>query len=198
MLFIRDSILASNNDRLHIVIDLTDHFRTFNKHTIPAQISYSAPGSQPASTIYSDIDRNMDTFANTMLHNRSLIFQHDEGSVYLVVSSAESLRLSAAGNSISRIHSDFSRAVQGSLASCQLPSHLQRMALFKVNTGRRKSEVCGLRWDWKIRVPELDTSVFLIPEKQVKNRVEAANRVSDEKSRKHTNMQLSTRRDSIY
>ncbi|HEK1007238.1 TPA: tyrosine-type recombinase/integrase [Pseudomonas putida] len=45
----------------------------------------------------------------------------------------------------------------------ELPDHLQRMALFKVNTGCREQEVCKLRWDWEISVPELGTSVFLIP-----------------------------------
>jgi integrase len=45
-----------------------------------------------------------------------------------------------------------------------LPEHLARMALFNVNTGTRDQEVCLLRWDWEIEIPELDTSVFLIPE----------------------------------
>jgi integrase len=53
-----------------------------------------------------------------------------------------------------------------------LPQHLQKMALFKVNTGCREAEVCGLRWEWEIEVPELDTSVFVIPEEHVKNREE--------------------------
>ncbi len=43
------------------------------------------------------------------------------------------------------------------------------MALFKVNTGTREAEVCGLRWDWEISIPELATSVFLIPGELVKN-----------------------------
>jgi integrase len=51
-----------------------------------------------------------------------------------------------------------------------LPGHLQRMALFKVNTGTRDQEVCRLRWDWEIHIPELDTSIFLIPGAFVKNR----------------------------
>jgi integrase len=38
-----------------------------------------------------------------------------------------------------------------------------RMALYKVNTGCREQEVCKLRWEWEIRVPDLNTSVFLIP-----------------------------------
>lgn len=44
------------------------------------------------------------------------------------------------------------------------------MALFKVNTGTREQEVCQLRWDWEVQVPELDTSVFLIPAEIVKNK----------------------------
>ncbi len=50
-----------------------------------------------------------------------------------------------------------------------LPGHLQRMALFKVNTGTREMEVCLLQWDWEIPVPEIGRSVFLIPEGFVKN-----------------------------
>lgn len=45
----------------------------------------------------------------------------------------------------------------------ELPDHLHKMALFKVNTGCREQEVCKLRWDWEIHVPEIDATVFLIP-----------------------------------
>jgi integrase len=51
----------------------------------------------------------------------------------------------------------------------ELPDHLARVALFKVNTGCREQEVCSLRWEWEIEAPELETSVFLIPEERVKN-----------------------------
>ena len=51
-----------------------------------------------------------------------------------------------------------------------LPKHLALMCLFKVNTGCREQEVCRLRWDWEIQVPELDTSVFIVPGSMVKNR----------------------------
>lgn len=54
----------------------------------------------------------------------------------------------------------------------ELPAHLQSMTLFKVNTGTREHEVCSLRWDWEVAVPELDTSVFLIPGSEVKNKQE--------------------------
>jgi len=39
------------------------------------------------------------------------------------------------------------------------------MALFKVNTGTREQEVCRLRWEWEVLVPELATSVFIVPAK---------------------------------
>jgi hypothetical protein len=39
----------------------------------------------------------------------------------------------------------------------------------KSNSGTREEEVCGLRWDWEVQVPELDTSVFIIPGDKVKN-----------------------------
>jgi integrase len=64
----------------------------------------------------------------------------------------------------------------------ELPEHLAGMALFAVNTGCRDSEVCGLRWEWQVRVPELDTSVFIIPGRHVKNgdeRLVVLNRIAD-------------------
>lgn len=50
-----------------------------------------------------------------------------------------------------------------SLLFAELPDHLRRMALYKVNTGCREQEVCKLRWEWEIKVPELGSSVFLLP-----------------------------------
>lgn len=44
-----------------------------------------------------------------------------------------------------------------------LPGHIERMALYKANSGCREQEVCRLRWDWEVPVPELGTSVFIIP-----------------------------------
>ena len=60
----------------------------------------------------------------------------------------------------------------------RLAKHLANMAMFKVNTGCREAEVCGLKWDWEIEVPGLNVVVFIIPAntiltmrgKQVKNR----------------------------
>lgn len=52
----------------------------------------------------------------------------------------------------------------------ELPTHLHRMALFKVNTGTREQEVCQLAWDWEVEIPELGSSVFVVPWELVKNR----------------------------
>ena len=63
----------------------------------------------------------------------------------------------------------------------ELPTHLARMALFKVNTGTRDKEVCNLRWEWEVPVPELETAVFIIPSQRVKNgeeRLVVLNRVA--------------------
>jgi integrase len=51
----------------------------------------------------------------------------------------------------------------------ELAGHLASMALFKVNTGLREHEVVNLRWQWEVAVPELGTSVFVIPRDFVKN-----------------------------
>ena len=52
----------------------------------------------------------------------------------------------------------------------KLPNHLERMSLFAVNTGCRDREICRLRWEWEIPIPELNTSVFIIPGEKVKNK----------------------------
>lgn len=54
----------------------------------------------------------------------------------------------------------------------ELPDHLGSAALFAVNTGCREQEVCQLRWDWEVAVPQLDTSVFLLPSEFTKTSVE--------------------------
>lgn len=50
-----------------------------------------------------------------------------------------------------------------------LPEHLAKMALFAVNTGCRDAEICRLRWEGEILIPQLNTSVFVVPEENVKN-----------------------------
>jgi integrase len=54
----------------------------------------------------------------------------------------------------------------------ELATHLASMALFKVNTGLREQEVVNLRWRWEIPIPELGTSIFVIPRDFVKNELD--------------------------
>jgi integrase len=71
---------------------------------------------------------------------------------------------------------------QGSLFAA-LPDHLREMALFTVNTGCRDREVCQLRWEWEVKVPEIDSAVFIVPGQFVKNgqdRVVILNRIAKE------------------
>lgn len=51
----------------------------------------------------------------------------------------------------------------------ELPSHLAEMALFAVNTGCRQGEICRLRWEWEVAIPELGTTIFIVPGSDVKN-----------------------------
>jgi integrase len=51
----------------------------------------------------------------------------------------------------------------------ELPEYLAQMALFAVNTGCRDQEICSLRWDWEVSVPQLGTCVFIVPRALVKN-----------------------------
>ncbi|MDP3228473.1 MAG: site-specific integrase [Acidovorax sp.] len=49
-----------------------------------------------------------------------------------------------------------------------LPNHLQKPVLFALNTGARDDNVCGLRWEWEVKVPDLKRSVFVIPAAEFK------------------------------
>ena len=63
----------------------------------------------------------------------------------------------------------------------ELNGHLASMALFKTNTGLREQEVVNLSWQWEVQVPELDSSIFVVPHRFVKNgldRYVALNRIA--------------------
>ncbi len=52
----------------------------------------------------------------------------------------------------------------------ELPAHLEKMAVFAVNTGCREQEVCRLQWDWEIKLPQIPhLLVFIVPPELVKN-----------------------------
>ncbi|HWM29702.1 MAG TPA: site-specific integrase [Woeseiaceae bacterium] len=90
----------------------------------------------------------------------------------------------------------------------ELPAHLQRMALYKVNTGCREQEVCRLRWNWEVKVAELGTSLFILPNNdqfETKNSQERivvlnaiARRIVDEQRGKHREFVFSYKSDRLY
>jgi len=51
-----------------------------------------------------------------------------------------------------------------------LPENLRDISLFLVNTGVREQVACQLRWEWEVKLPELNTSYFVIPKWIEKNR----------------------------
>lgn len=60
-----------------------------------------------------------------------------------------------------------------------LPTRLARMALFILNTGVRDDVVCSLQGDWEIRLKldEIEVSVFEVPREHVKGRNKACDYV---------------------
>ena len=54
----------------------------------------------------------------------------------------------------------------------ELSGYIQEPVLFAIHTGCRDQEICQLRWEWEIQVPELDTSVFVLPDWITKNEEE--------------------------
>ena len=65
----------------------------------------------------------------------------------------------------------------------ELPEHLREMTLFMLHTGLRDQELCQLRWDWEVEVPELGEAVFILPASHSKNgeeRVILLNRIARE------------------
>jgi len=53
----------------------------------------------------------------------------------------------------------------------ELPAHLVRMVMFSVNTGLREENVCGLKWEWERKIPELGRSVFVVPASEFKGKL---------------------------
>lgn len=51
----------------------------------------------------------------------------------------------------------------------RFPEHLREACLYKVNSGCREQEVCQLDWRWEVPLPDLGTSVFILPDWLTKN-----------------------------
>jgi integrase len=86
----------------------------------------------------------------------------------------------------------------------ELPAHLQRMVLFAVNTGARDENLCGLKWEWEVQVPEVGRSVFVVPAAEFKSKRahvlvlnDVAWRIVQEQRGKHTEYVFVYRRERV-
>ncbi len=105
----------------------------------------------------------------TVLNRSARVWRDRDGQPWLKQAPAQISRLSVKGRQAKPY--PLSWVEQDRLIDA-LPGHLADAALFAVNTGCREQEVCQLRWDWEVPVPDLDTSVFVLPESVTKTSTE--------------------------
>ena len=106
---------------------------------------------------------------SAVLNRAARVWRGEDGKPWLRQAPPRLSRLATAGKQ-SRPY-PLSWAEQDRLFQA-LPGHLADAALFAVNTGCREQEVCRLRWEWEVAVPELETSVFILPEAITKTSTE--------------------------
>lgn len=98
---------------------------------------------------------------SAVLNRAARVWRNEDGLPWLRQATPKLSRLSTKGR-VARPY-PLSWSEQDKLFRL-LPRHLADAALFAVNTGCREQEVCQLRWDWEVKMPELGTSVFVLPE----------------------------------
>lgn len=97
---------------------------------------------------------------STVLNRAARVWRDQEGRPWLTQAPARISRLSVKGRQARPY--PLSWAEQDRLIKA-LPRHLADAALYAVNTGCREQEVCQLRWDWEVDLPNMETSVFVLP-----------------------------------
>ena len=98
--------------------------------------------------------------ASAVLNRAARVWRSEDGTPWLKQAPPRLSRLSTKGHEAKPY--PLSRAEQDRLFKL-LPRHLADAALFAVNNGCREQEICRLRWDWEVDMPELGTSVFILP-----------------------------------
>jgi integrase len=106
---------------------------------------------------------------STVLNRAARVWRDDEGRPWLTQAPPLVSRQSLRGRQAKPY--PLSWAEQDRLIKL-LPRHLADAAVFAVNTGCREQEVCQLRWDWEVKLPEMETSVFILPAAFTKTGVE--------------------------
>ncbi|MGD8591741.1 MAG: tyrosine-type recombinase/integrase [Gammaproteobacteria bacterium] len=106
---------------------------------------------------------------SAILNKAARVWRTEDGSPWLKTAPARLSRLSIKGKQAKPY--PLSWEEQDRLFRL-LPRHLADSALYGINTGCRDQEICKLRWDWEVYVPELSTSVFILPEAITKTSTE--------------------------
>jgi len=96
---------------------------------------------------------------STVLNRSARVWRDEDGMPWLKQAPALISRLSVKGKQAKAYPLSWSE--QDRLIKA-LPRHLADAALFGLNTGCREQEICQLRWDWEVQVPEMETSVFIL------------------------------------
>jgi len=106
---------------------------------------------------------------SAVLNKAARVWRSEDGTPWLKQAPAKLSRLSTKGKQAKPC--PLSWEEQDKLIQ-NLPRHIADAALFAVNTGCREQEVCQLRWEWEVEVPDLGISVFVLPESITKTSVE--------------------------
>jgi integrase len=106
---------------------------------------------------------------SAVMNRAARVWRNEDGLPWLTQAPPKLTRLSLVGGQAKPYPLSWSE--QDALIKA-LPRHLADAALFAVNTGCREQEVCQLRWDWEVKVRELGTSVFVLPETTTKTSTE--------------------------
>ena len=96
---------------------------------------------------------------STVLNRSARVWRDKDGNPWLTQAPALISRLSVKGKQARAYPLSWSE--QDRLLKA-LPRHLADAALFGLNTGCREQEICQLRWDWEVQLPEMGTSVFIL------------------------------------
>lgn len=106
---------------------------------------------------------------SAVLNRAARVWRNADGLPWLRLAPPKLTRLSTKGKQAKPY--PLSWAEQDALIA-ELPRHLADAALYAVNTGCREQEVCQLRWEWEVPIPDLNTSVFILPESITKTSTE--------------------------
>lgn len=104
---------------------------------------------------------NVIGYVSTILNRAARAWRNQEGQPWLRLAPPLLTRLSVKGKQ--RVAYPLSWEEQDRFFAL-LPDHLRPMAVFGVNTGCREQEICQLRWEWEVPIPDLGVSVFVLPE----------------------------------